>query len=76
VLVHATWQRAFPGVSVRAFLDHSYLIDFAFAGDKPPFLTVGWYRWHPDFLELNSRRPHYSLQPPPQTAPAPPAPPG
>jgi hypothetical protein len=56
VLVHATWQRHVPGVSVRAFLDRSYLIDFGFASHKPPFLTVGWYRWHPDFIELDRTR--------------------
>ena len=51
--VHATRQRHLVGVGVKAFLDRSYWIDFGLADNKPPALTVGWYRWHPDFVELN-----------------------
>jgi len=53
MLVHATWQRTLPGVHVFAFLDQSYLISFGFSNDKPSVLTVGWYRWHPDFIDLD-----------------------
>jgi hypothetical protein len=56
MLVRATWQRHLPGVGISAFLDRSYLVDFGFAENKPPALTVGWYRWHPDFVELNRTR--------------------
>jgi hypothetical protein len=51
VNVEATWNRRFPGVAVLAFGDRSYLIDFGWSKDKPPFLTIGWYRWHPDFID-------------------------
>jgi hypothetical protein len=53
VLIHATWQRRFPGVGVLAFADHSYLINLGLSDTKAPFLTIGWYRFRPDFLEFD-----------------------
>jgi hypothetical protein len=54
VLIQATWERRIlPGVSILAFLDHSYLIVLGLSSSKAPFMTIGWYRFHPDFLEFD-----------------------
>jgi hypothetical protein len=41
-----------PGLDILAFADRSYLLCIGL-GDKPSLITVGWYRWYPDFIELD-----------------------
>jgi hypothetical protein len=53
VLVEASWQRRFPSVTLLAFGDRSCLINVGFSEHKPPLITIGWYRWHPDFIEAD-----------------------
>jgi hypothetical protein len=48
-LVHATWSRRFPLISVLAFADRSYTITIG-SRRKPPLLQLGWYRWWPTSL--------------------------
>jgi hypothetical protein len=51
ILVHATWNKRFPGFQILAFADRSYLIDIG-SDRKPPLIVIGWYRWHPNSIEL------------------------
>jgi hypothetical protein len=50
-IVGATWSRRLPGFQILAFDDHSYLLSIG-AHNKVALLTLGWHRWHPNFIEF------------------------
>jgi hypothetical protein len=50
-LVHATWSRSFPMVTVLAFGDRSYTVMFGSAR-KPPLVQIGWAGWRPNFISF------------------------
>jgi hypothetical protein len=51
VTVNATWNRRFLGVQILAFADHSYIIDIG-CDKKPSLVSLGWYRWRPNYIEF------------------------